>query len=70
MAVTVAEVQAALSDTSGKGATIIMSHRHSLKERYYVIGGCDAPGRDRWCECTTADDAATQAASILTQLRA
>ena len=48
-------------ETQGSDAT---------KQEWYVAGNADAPGRVRWCVTTAADDAATQAASILTQLRA
>ena len=37
---------------------------------WYVQGNGDAPGRARWCTTTASDSAATQAASILTSLRA
>jgi len=69
---TPAEVQAALS-TQVMGATIRQAYEvlsDATKCAYYVLGGTDAPGRARWCVCTVADNAATQAASILTQLRA
>ena len=48
-------------ETQGSDAT---------KQEWYVAGNADAPGRVRWCSTTASDDAATQAASILTQLRA
>jgi hypothetical protein len=37
---------------------------------YYVVGGPGSGGRARWCAVTNTDDAATQASSILTALRA
>ncbi len=70
---TPAQVQAALS-TNPMGAQILRATEQltadATKAAYYVTGGTDARGRARWCVTTVADDAATQAASILTQLRA
>lgn len=37
---------------------------------WYVQGNQDAPGRARWVTTTAADDASTQAAAVLTALRA
>ena len=37
---------------------------------WYVAGNADAPGRTRWVRTTASDNAATQAAAILTGLRA
>lgn len=70
---TPAEVQAALSGNP-MGAKILMATEQltadTAKAAYYAIGNVDAPGRARWCVTTVSDNAATQAASILTQLRA
>ncbi len=69
---TPAAVQAALSGEV-MGAKILIAQEalsDATKCAYYVQGNVDAPGRARWCVCTVADNAATQAASILTQLRA
>lgn len=37
---------------------------------YLVRGNATVPGRVRWCAVTNTDNAATQATSILTALRA
>lgn len=73
MAQTAAAVQAVLG-TSPMNATIIRSYETDINfdtthQQWYVTGGCDAPGRARWCTTNGADSAATQAASILTTLR-
>ena len=73
MAITPAACQAALG-TNPMSATIIRADEtqgaETTTQEWYVLGNVDAPGRNRWCVTTAADDAATQAASILTQLRA
>lgn len=73
MAITPAACQAALG-TNPMSARILRADEtqgeDATKQEWYVEGGVDAPGRVRWCSTTAADDAATQAASILTQLRA
>jgi len=70
---TPAEIQAALSG-SAVGARIVIAEEKltadDTKSEFYVLGGLDAIGRARWCVTPFADNAATQAASILTQLRA
>lgn len=69
---TPAEVQTALG-TNPLNARIQRAYQtlsDATKCAYYVVGNVDARGRDRWCVCTVSDNAATQAASILTQLRA
>ena len=72
MAVTPAAVQVVLG-TNPMNAQILDAYEKngadSATQAWYVIGNVDAPGRCRWCVTTSADDAATQAASILTQLR-
>lgn len=72
--VTPAAIQAALGIT-GRNATIIASQQtvpdsSGTVANYYVDGRADVPGRVRWVATTNTDNAATQAASILTQLRA
>jgi hypothetical protein len=69
--VTPAAVQAALG-SNPMNARILRSDQTdtSTVGRYYCIGGVDAPGRARWCPVTNTDNAATQAAAILTALRA
>lgn len=69
--VTPADVQAAL-DVTGRGAQIVKSEQviATTAGAYYVTGGAAVPGRARWCAITNTDNAATQAAAILTALRA
>jgi len=73
MAITPAACQAALGSTL-MNAQILRADEtqgdDATKQEWYVAGNCDAPGRVRWCRTTASDNAATQAASILTQLRA
>jgi hypothetical protein len=70
MAQTTAQLQAQLG-TGGMNATIIIAdHQSATVDEWYVIGNVDAPGRARWCTTTASDSAATQAAKILTDLRA
>lgn len=68
---TPAAVQAELG-TNAMNAQIIRADEDidGTKCEYYVIGNVDAPGRARPVQCTIADSAATQAAAILTALRA
>ncbi len=70
-AVTPAAVQAVLG-TSAMNAQIIRADQTdtSTAGSYYCIGNVDAPGRARWVAITNTDSAATQAAAILTALRA
>lgn len=69
--VTPAAVQAVLG-TNPMNAKILRSDQTdtSTVGAYYAIGNVDAPGRARWCRITNTDSAATQAAAILTALRA
>lgn len=73
MAITAAALQAALG-TNPMNAIVMIANEvegaDATKQGWYVIGNVDAPGRARWCVTTAADNAATQAASVLTQLRA
>ena len=73
MAITPAACQAELG-TNPMNAQILRANEvqglDATKQEWYVIGLVNAPGRVRWCVTTAADNAATQAASILTQLRA
>lgn len=69
---TPAEIQAQL-DSAGTGnvANIQSSvHADETYDNHYVVGINSYPGRSRWCTTTASDSAATQAASILTQLAA
>ena len=70
--VTPAAVQAALS-TAVHGARILRAEQTAVSATagfYLATGGASAPGRARWCAITNTDSAATQAAAILTALRA
>lgn len=73
MAQTPAAVQAVLG-TNPMNARILRADEtqgsDATLQEWYVVGNADAPGRARWCSTTASDSAATQAASILTQLRA
>lgn len=71
MAQTAAAVQAQLG-TNAMNAQIVQSFEPSqgTLQQWYVIGNADAPGRARLVTTTAADSAATQAAAILTALRA
>ncbi len=72
-AVTPAAVQAVLG-TSAMNAQILVAAQTDTPAAttgcYYCIGNVDAPGRSRWVAITNTDSAATQAAAILTALRA
>lgn len=69
--VTPAEVQAALGTNVGS-PKLLRSEQITTATvaQYYVNGGTTVPGRVRWCTATNTDNAATQAAAILTALRA
>ena len=70
--VTPAEVQAALS-TSVHGPRILRAEQTAVSATagfYLATGGATVPGRVRWCAITNTDTASTQAAAILTALRA
>lgn len=73
MSQTPAAVQAQLG-ANPMNATILIADESLLadatKQEWFVEGNVDAPGRARWCVTNSSDSAATQAASILTQLRA
>lgn len=69
---TPAEIQAQLdSAATGRVANIqTVYYPGTVKTNLYVVGMVGYAGRARWCETTTADNAATQATSILAQLAA
>ena len=73
MAQSPAAVQAVLG-SSPMNATIIRAQEadpvDTTHQQWYAIGMADAPGKQRWCTTNSGDSAATQGASILTQLRA
>lgn len=67
---TPAEIQAQL-DGTGLAAVIRSSaHADATYDNHYVSGGIGYAGRAIWCQTTASDSAATQAASIATQLAA
>lgn len=71
-AVTPAAVQVALGTDVGS-PKILRAEQitdGSTAGAYYVDGQATVAGRVRWCAVTNTDDAATQATSILTALRA
>ena len=70
MAITSAQLQAALG-TNPMNAQVLEAFEPSVStnQQWYVIGNQDAPGRARLIETTAADNAATQAAAVLTALR-
>ena len=70
MAITVAACQAELGTSPMDARIIRVGITVGTKQEWYVIGNVDAPGRARWIHTTASDNAATQAAAILTALRA
>ena len=71
MAITSAELQAELG-TNAMNAKVLRAFEPSVStgQQWLVAGNVDAPGRVRMVVTTAADDAATQAAAVLTALRA
>jgi len=71
MAVTAAAVQAVLG-TNAMNSQILMSFEPSqgTLQQWLVRGGVNHAGRTRMVTTTASDDAATQAAAILTALAA
>lgn len=71
MAITAEALQAALG-TNLQSAQVLQHQMPLIStiQIWYVIGNQDAPGKARWVTTTAADDAATQAAAVLTALRA
>ena len=70
MAITGAALQAALGTTPQDAKVTQELGVVSTFQEWYVEGNMDAPGKAKLCRTTAADNAATQAASVLTQLRA
>lgn len=70
MAISVADMQAALGTTAQDAK--VLQHQEPVTgsaQVWYVVGNLDAPGRAKWVTTTAADDAATQAAAVLTALQ-
>lgn len=73
MSITAAALQAELG-TGIAGMTGVRVLReygtYGTKQVWYVQGGVNYPGRCKFVETTAANDAATQAAAVLTALNA
>ena len=71
MAITSAQLQTELG-ANPMNAQVLGAFEPSVgtEQQWYVIGNVDAPGRCRMVSTTAADNAATQAAAVLTALRA
>ena len=71
MAITPAQLQTALG-TNAMNAQVVRAEEVVAGglQRWYVVGNANAPGRERWVTTTASDNAATQAAAVLTALRA
>jgi hypothetical protein len=70
MAITGAALQAALGSTETDAKVVQEFGVVSTFQDWYIEGNLDAPGRAKMCRTTAADNAATQAAAVLVQLRA
>ena len=70
MAITAAALQAALG-LNPNNAQVVQAAEPSqgTQQQWYVVGNQDAVGRSRWVSTTASDNAATQAAAVLTALR-
>ena len=70
MAITGAALQAELGTTPQDAKVTQEFGVVGTFQEWYVEGNMDAPGKAKLCRTTAANNAATQAASVLTQLRA
>lgn len=70
MAITGAELQAELGALETDAKVTQEFGVTGTEQNWYVVGNLDAPGRDRLVTTTAADNAATQAAAVLTALNA
>jgi hypothetical protein len=71
MAITAAELQTALGTGIGDPRVLIAYEpSQGTQQQWYVDGRITVPGRIRFCNTTAANNAATQAAAVLTQLKA
>jgi hypothetical protein len=71
MAVTAAQLQTALGDGNFNVPRVILSYGTSGTEQHWLIfGGSVYPGRNKFCQTTASDNAATQATAILNDLKA
>lgn len=71
MAITAAQLQTALGNGIGD-PLVVRAYEPSVgtAQQWLVHGRQTVSGRVRFCNTTAADNAATQAAAVLTQLRA
>lgn len=70
MAITGAQLQTALGATETDARVTQEFGVTGTEQNWYVEGNLDAPGRAKLITTTAADNAATQAAAVLTALRA
>ena len=73
MSQTAAAVQTELGTNAMNAKILRNSVVHgadATKQEWYVQANIAVAGRARWCVTTASDSAATQAASIITQLKA
>lgn len=70
MAITGAALQAALGTTPQDAKVTHEFGVAGTLQNWYVEGNMDAPGRAKLISTTASDNAATQAAAVLTALRA
>lgn len=71
MAITAAQLQTALGDGNPMGPQVLISHgpNNGTFQDWYINGGTTVPGVVKHVRTTAADNAATQAAAVLTSLR-
>ena len=71
MAITAAQLQTELGTNPNNAQVLQVGPvTGTTLQVWYVVGNQDARGRCRWVETTASDNAATQAAAVLTALRA
>jgi hypothetical protein len=70
MAITGAALQAALGATESDAKVTQEFGVVSTFQEWYVEGNGDAPGRSKLIRTTASDNAATQAAAVITALKA
>lgn len=70
MAITGAALQAALGTKETNAKVVHEFGVVGTFQEWYVVGNGDAPGRERLVRTTASHNAATQAAAVLTALRA
>jgi len=71
MAITAAALQAELGTVSGLSPRVLLDHGvRGTEQHWYIQGGVGYANRTKFVVTTAADDAATQAAAVLTALTA